>query len=118
MTTTEIPRNEWAVFCRQFSRDYAGHPVNIETSCWETCSVYQLARRLPFSNIILTPPDGHEDTTISIMAGETPQEHVVHKVPRPSRLTLEKTGTREPRVLRIESKDGIVAMIVFQFDKT
>jgi len=52
--------------------------------------------------------------SISISAGERPEDHVTHVISRPSRVALELTDEGAHKGLRIESEDGETSLVLFR----
>lgn len=113
VTTEEIPRGLWERFCSEFSHEHEGRQVNVETSCWETCSILELARHLPLAGVSVEASGQEEMPAISVYVGKAPQPRVVRRIASPSRLSLKRREDGAPTALRIESEDGIVTMVRF-----
>ena len=112
METEHIPRAEWEVLFDRLRQDYAGRSVSIETSCWETCSIYQRARELPLLDVCVHALERPLETVISITVGEDHEDATSHSVARPSHIALERAESGKPAMLRIESEDSIFTTIV------
>lgn len=113
---TQVPREEWKAFCERISADYEGWQVNVETSCWETCSIYEWARRERLVDIRAEALDTPIQAMITITVGLSTGDRVTHKIGRPSCLQFETASDGRPKMLRIESVDGIVVVIRFHPD--
>jgi hypothetical protein len=112
MQATEIARGEWEPLFDRLRRDHTGQPVSIETSCWETCSIYQRARGVPLRELRIERSDQPRETVIALTVGESQENAITHTIARPSHVRLEP-AERGPDTLRIESEDGIVTTVLF-----
>ena len=112
MATREIPRDEWVAFFDGFSRQYKGWLVTIEVLGSELGAQVE-ARELRLEGISADLKGGDEDT-ISIMVGETPDDHVTHTITQPTSIRLEQTQEGANEALQIESGDRVTTLLRFR----
>jgi len=112
MALREIARGEWETLLAGLGRDYSGRPVSVETSCWETCSVYQRARNLPLRELRIDALDRPDETAIALTVGDSAASAFTHTIVRPLRILFETAAHGESHRLRVESADGIVTSVL------
>lgn len=112
MRTREIPRDEWVAFFDGFSRQHEGWLVTIEVLGSELGAQVE-ARELRLEGITADLKGGDEDT-ISIMVGETPDDHITHVITAPSHVHLEQTQEGANEALQIESGDRVTTLLRFR----
>lgn len=106
MPEREIPKTGWDDFCDDFSRLHEGELVNVEIFGDGTRVKKTLAKNLPLGGVSADfEPDFHGQT-VSVIAGEEPDDHLTHIVEAPKRLSIEETEEGEHKALRIEAEDG------------
>ena len=112
MPTLDIPRAEWAPFLDTFSRQHERWLTTVEVVT-AGLGVHREVRDKPLTGI---SEDRRRDgaTSISISAGERPEDHVTHVISRPSRVALELTDEGAHKGLRIESEDGETSLVLFR----
>ncbi len=113
MPTREIPRDQWVAFFDDVSRLYRGENVSVE-ALGANIGAQEEVRKLPLGGISAGLKGPGEDT-ISIILGDTPEEHLTDTVSAPSRVRLEQAEDGTPQVLQIESADGTTRLIRFTF---
>jgi hypothetical protein len=109
MRTREVPRNEWASFCEQFSRIHHHKPVNMTTTEREL-GVQPNARDLPLIGIT-TEQSAGGGRQIGVMLGEATGAHLAHTIERPSHLRVAEWNDDYSAALQIESEDGSVTLL-------
>ena len=57
---------------------------------------------------------GGDDDTISIIAGDRPEDHVTHTVVAPKRVRLEETAEGGHRALEIVAASGVTTLLRFR----
>lgn len=112
MATREIPREEWIEFFDGFSRQHEGWLVTVEVLSSELGAQVE-ARELRLEGITADLKGDGEDT-ISIMVGETPDDHVTHTITAPSHVRLEQTQEGANEALQIESASGAMTLLRFR----
>ena len=112
MPTQDIPRTEWPAFLDSFSRQHEGWLTTVEVVT-SGLGVHREVREKPLTGISEDRKRG-DAASISISAGERPQDHVTHVVPRPSRVALELTEVGAHKGLRIESENGDMTLVLFR----
>ena len=112
MPTQDIPRTEWPAFLDAFSRQHQGWLTTVEVVA-TGLGVHREVREKPLTGI---SEDGKRGdlASISISAGELPEDHVTHVVLHPSRVALELTEEGAHKGLRIESEDGEMTLVLFR----
>ena len=58
--------------------------------------------------------DEVKGSTITIMAGDKPDEHLTHSIRRPTEISIEKTDLGEDAVLSIKGEDGTRTLLTFR----
>lgn len=111
MQTREIPRDEWAAFFDSFSRQHEGWLATVEVLGKEIGAQVE-ARELALRGIT-AELKGDEDT-ISIILGETPEDHITHIITGPSHVRLEQTESGAHEALQIESASGVTTLLRFR----
>jgi hypothetical protein len=112
MATREIPREEWIEFFDGFSRQHEGWLVTVEVLGSELGAQVE-ARELRLEGIT-ADLKGDDEDTISIMVGETPDDHVTHTITAPSHVRLEQTQEGANEALQIESGDRVTTLLRFR----
>ncbi len=112
MTTRDISRDEWPAFLDTFSRQHERWLVTVEVLT-SGLGAHREVRDKPLTGI---SEDRRRDgaLSISISAGERPEDHVTHVVSHPSRVALELTDEGAHKGLRIESENGETALVLFR----
>jgi hypothetical protein len=112
MSTREIPRDEWVAFFDSFSRQHEGWLASVEVFGLEF-GAQEEAHELPLRGIIADLKGGDDDT-ISIIAGDRPEDHVTHTVVAPKRVRLEETAEGGHRALEIVAASGVTTLLRFR----
>jgi hypothetical protein len=112
MSTKEIPREEWTRFLDTFSRQHEGWLATLEI-LGADIGAQQEARDLPLEGITATSSDA-ESQSIAINLGQTPEDHVTHTIPAPTRVWLEQTSAGANAALEIESADEVKTLLRFR----
>lgn len=103
MTTRELDQSEWTSFFNCFSRHYQGRRVTLELKERGPLGTPQMiARDLPLMGITAEKRDG-EIKTIEILVGDSPDNHLMHIVNAPSRVSVAQITNGEDEALIIES---------------
>ena len=108
MRTREVPSDQWASFCEQFSRIHRGKPVNLTTMGREL-GAQTNARNLPLVGMTAERPTA--GGYIELMLGDAPAAHLAHSVERPSHLRVAEWNDDYSAALQIESEDGSVTLL-------
>ena len=112
MATREIPRDEWTEFFDGFSRQHEGWLVTVEVLGSEIGAQIEV-RELRLEGITAEVKDDDEGA-ISIMVGETPDDHITHVITAPSHVRLEQTQEGADQALQIESASGATTLLRFR----
>lgn len=114
MTTRELDQSEWTSFFNCFSRHYQGRRVTLELKeRGPLRSPQMIARDLPFMGITAEMRDG-EIKAIEILVGDTPENHLMHIVNAPSRVSVAQITNGEDEALIIESMSDPTVEIDFR----
>lgn len=112
MQTRQIPKTEWPSFLDRFSRQYEGWLVNLEVFSPEIgAQVEETGLALEG---LTDEWDEVKGNTITIMAGNTPDDHITHSITNPTEVTLEQTDEGADVALSIKSTDGTTALLSFR----
>jgi uncharacterized protein DUF5335 len=111
MQTKQIPTSEWPVFFENFGLRHEGWLVKLEIFNPD------IGAQVEGSGLILEGliDEWNERTgnTITIMAGNTPDDHLTHSISRPTEVSLERTDGGTDVALSIKSADGTTALLTF-----
>ena len=111
MQTRDIPKNEWPVFLNRFSGRHQGWVINLEIFGSD------IGAQVEGNNLVLEGLTGEwsqiNGSTITIMAGARPDNHVTHSISRPTELSVETTDTGEDVALSIKAEDGTRTLLTF-----
>lgn len=112
MQTREIPRGEWPTFLDSFSRQHEGWPIKLEIFGPD------IGAQVEQNGLVLEGLTDEWDemscNTITIMAGEKPDDHVSHSIRCPTEVSLEQTDEGADAVLAIKAADGTTALLSFR----
>jgi hypothetical protein len=107
MKTREIPRDAWAAFFDDLSRQYEGRPVTIEIL--ET----DLDPEPEVRKLTLRHVAAHEES-ITIIAEQPPDERLTHTIVAPTSVRLAETEDGVPHAAQIQSARGMMTLIIFR----
>ena len=111
MKTREIPENEWPKFFDNFSSKHKGWLVTLETFGTE------FGAQVPECELelvgIVDEWDEIHGNRIAILLGEKPDDHITHRISRPTEVSLEHTEGGADVALAIKSADGVMALLRF-----
>ena len=112
MPTRDIPRAEWVAFLDSFSRQHERWLITIEI----LTSGLGAHREVRDKALVGISADlkGRGADSISIIAGDRPDDHLDHIVSRPRRVAVEETEEGAHKGLRIESEDGETTLLLFR----
>lgn len=112
MQTRQIPKNDWPMFFENFSRRHEGWVVKLEIFDSE------IGAQVEGTGLVLEglTDEYNEMTgnTITIMAGNTPEDHLTHSISHPTEVSLERTDGGADAALAIKSADGTTALLSFR----
>lgn len=112
MQTKQIPKSEWPTFLDSFSRQHEGGSVKLEILNPD------LGAQVQETGLVLEGLvdewDEADGSTIMIMIGNEPDDHVTHSINNPTELNLEQTDEGEDVALLIKSVDGRTALLNFR----
>ena len=112
MKTTQIARNEWPKFFDGFSRQHEGWLVTVEIFGSDIGAQVE-ERELAFEGIV-AEWDEIQGNQIMIMIGAEPDDHITHRITRPTLVSLEQTDEGADVALAIKSEDGMTALLRFR----
>jgi hypothetical protein len=101
MSTQDISRDEWAAFFDSFSLRHQGWLVTVEVFGSDIGAQVE-ARELPLQGITAELKREGEDA-ISIIVGDTPEQHVTHTIGAPARVILKRSEEGADEAIEIES---------------
>jgi hypothetical protein len=112
MPSRDIPRDEWVTFLDSFSRQHERWLINVEV----VTNGLGAHREIREKGLIGVSADlkGHGKDTISIIVGDTSEDHVNHIINNPTRVALEATEEGAHKGLRIEAADGETTLLQFR----
>ena len=108
MQTRQIPKTEWPLFLENFSRRHEGWLVKLEILNPE------IGAQVEATGLVLEGLTGERGNTITIMAGNTPDDHLTHSISHPTEVSLERTDGGADAALSIKSVDGTTALLSFR----
>jgi hypothetical protein len=112
MPTREIPREEWSAFLDSFSRQHAGWLSTVEV-LGPAIGAQVQTREQPLSGITAELKGGRQDL-ISILLGDSADDHVAHVIHAPSHVRLKETDEGAREALQIESESGETTRLRFR----
>jgi len=112
MPTRDIPREQWTTFLDGFSRQHERWLVNVEVVT-DGLGAHRELREKGLIGVSADLKNGGTNA-ISIMAGDSDDDHVNHIINRPTRVALEETNDGAHRGLRIEAEDGQTTLLLFR----
>ena len=114
MSRRELSQNEWTSFFDGFSRKYRGRPVRLELREHGPMSAPQMiVRDLPLMGIAAERGEGRVKA-IEILVGDSLEDHLMHVVNAPSRVSVEQITDGEDDVLVIESQTDPAVLVDFR----
>ena len=120
MIRTDIPRQQWGLFCDQFSRQHRGWIVNlgsVDSGVFDSDPesaephIRPMASPMPLETLLVAHRG--DELQLLVTAGERP-EHVTHVVRRPEQLRFEQTDEGEHRGLTIATASGETILLRFR----
>src|SRR5574341_312912 len=102
MRTREIPKQQWQVFCDEFSRQHEGWLVTLEI--FGEVGAQTETVGLPLIGVSVDQKDN--ENTLSILLGGKSGKHVTHTIVDPARLWIAETETGAHEALKIETNEG------------
>ena len=112
MRTRQIPKTEWPAFLDRFSRQHEGWLVKLEILNSDLGAQVE-EKGLALAGLT-AEWDEAEGNTITIMAGNKPDNHVTHSISNPIEVSLEQTDEGADVALSIKSADGTTALLSFR----
>jgi hypothetical protein len=103
MLTKAIARDEWTAFFETFSNRHQGWLVTIEVFGSDIGAQVE-ARDLPLQGITAESNRSNGEL-ISIIVGDTPDNHVTHTIAAPTHVALKRTEQGADEAIEIESED-------------
>jgi hypothetical protein len=110
-TTKEIPRAEWSAFFDSFSRRHEGWRVTVEV-IGADIGAQEEARELALEGITAELKNG--ESTIEIMIGREPEDHITHTITAPTHVRVKQTATGADEALEIEAEGGVRTLVRFR----
>ncbi len=112
MQTRQIPKSEWPAFLDRFSRQHAGWLVRLEI--FNPDFGAQVEETGLSLEGLTDERNESEGNTITIMAGNEPDDHVTHSITNPTEVSVEQTDEGADAALSIKSADGTTALLSFR----
>lgn len=112
MQTRQIPKSEWPAFLDQFSRQHEGWLVRLEI--FDPDLGAQIQETGLALEGLTDEWDEAEGNTITIMAGNEPDDHVTHAITNPTEVSLEQNDEGADLALSIKSAGGTSALLSFR----
>ena len=109
MITQQIPTNEWAGFFENFSRKHEGALVSLQVISLDIGA--QVEQRELALQGLSHELDGSARSTVIIMMGSRPDQHVTHSITRPTEVNVEKTDEGTDIAISIKDADGNTALL-------
>jgi hypothetical protein len=110
MRAREIARSEWPDFFEAFSRQHEQWLVTVEEIPGGEGSTCVEARDVRLQGIFM---DGHAEA-ISIVLGDSPDQHLTHTVSHPARVILEQTDAGVDQGIRINRDHDQATRVSFR----
>lgn len=112
MPTQEIPREQWNNFFNLFSRQHEGWLATLEVFATDA-GAQQEVSDVPFEGISLDSSKG-ESSAVVINIGNTPSDHVSHKIDHAVHIWLQQTEAGADAALEIEAEDDSKTLLRFR----
>jgi len=107
MTMREIPRDRWIEDLDHFSREHTGRIVRLLVTGGDGGSRTEV-RNLPLQGISV---DSTRGSSVGIMIGRQPGDHVTHEIPNARTIEIERSETGAARAVRVQGADGSTAVL-------
>lgn len=108
--TTEIPRQDWKVFCDEISRDRLDWQTTVQVLSSES-GAQVLSEGLPLIGLALERENGSDK--IELMTGTGSSIHHTHSIFNPAKLLLQADSDKDGGILDIEDSYGTKTLISF-----
>lgn len=112
MDTKEIMQNEWLPFLNEFSKQHQGDIATMEI-IGDDIGAQIEGRALPFAGVSVEKA-GTENSTISVMLGIEPTEHLEHRIYEAEHLRIASSADGIHDALEIEAADGTRTILQVQ----
>lgn len=112
MPSRDIPREQWATFLDAFSRQHERWLVTVEV----VADGLGAHREVRDKSLVGVSADlkGRGSNTISIIAGDRPDDHLNHIINAPTRVALEETEEGAHKGLRIDAENDQTTLLLFR----
>lgn len=107
---TEIPKENWKMFCDQISHDRLDWETSVQILSRES-GAQVLSAGLPLIGLTFDEEEGKEK--IELITGTSASIHQTHSIFEPSRLVLEANSEKDGGILDIEDDEGTKTLISF-----
>lgn len=108
MRTVDISAKDWARALDEFSANHEGSLVSLELLAPALGAQVEI-RELPFLGIAVEK--GAADSTITITAARSTDEHTTHVIHSPTAVRIGRTNDDTDVALEIESAEGTTALL-------
>lgn len=109
MLAQQILRNEWEKFFHDFSRFHQGWVMSLDIFSQEFGAQIG-AREISFVGMVVEE-SGKGISSIELILGKTPDNHLTHTIASPTRIRFESQGEHE--VLQIEAENNVTLHLTF-----
>lgn len=107
---TEIPKEQWKLFCDELSRDRIDWETSVQILSKES-GAQVLSAGLPLIGLYFDSEDGKEK--IELVTGTGASIHQTHSIFDPQKVILEAQSDRDGGILDIEDDEGTKTLISF-----
>ena len=107
---TEIPKEQWKLFCDELSRDRIDWETSVQILSKES-GAQVLSAGLPLIGLYFDNEDGKEK--IELVTGTGASIHQTHSIFDPQKVILEAQSDRDGGILDIEDDEGTKTLISF-----
>jgi hypothetical protein len=107
--TSEVPRREWKLSLDEFSREFAGRTVSVQT-VGNKFGLQANAKNLALLGVTAEPKAGGTPE-IEIIAGDADHGHVSHVIQHPTAVRVAHFDGGSTATLQIEAQEGYVTLL-------
>lgn len=112
METREIPQSEWLGYLNEFSKQHEGGCATMEIIGNDIGAQLQ-GRYLSFVGVSAEKPTS-DNSVISFMFGEEPEEHMEHRIYGAEHLRIMTSDGGLRDILEVEATDGTKTILQIQ----
>ncbi len=108
----EVAHNQWVAFLDSFSLQHVGWLVTVEVIIPSPAGRLIAIQGRPLKGISVDSAEGKERAYVQV--GDCLEEHVLHTIDKPTRVTFKQSQTGMHQGLEIVSADGTTTVIRFR----